>query len=31
MKDPALSEPYFNLGKMHEHGLGTERDLTGAY
>lgn len=31
MNDPEFAEPYFNLGKMHEHGLGTERDFKGAY
>jgi TPR repeat protein len=29
--DPELSESYFNLGRIHEHGLGIERDLKGAY
>ena len=31
MCDAELAEPYFNLGKMHECGLGTERDFKGAY
>lgn len=31
MCDAELAEPYFNLGKMHESGLGIERDLKGAY
>jgi TPR repeat protein len=31
MSDPSLAEPYFNLGNLHELGLGTERDFRGAY
>lgn len=31
MIDPSMAEPYFNLGNIHEHGLGCERDMKGAY
>ena len=29
--DPQLSDSYFNLGRIHELGLGIDRDLKGAY
>ena len=31
MEDPLLPEPYYNLAKMHEYGLGTPRDQKSAF
>lgn len=31
LADAALAEPYFLLGTLQEHGLGTERNLKCAY
>lgn len=31
MEDPKNPEPFYNLAKMHEHGLGTVRDQKQAF
>ena len=31
MEDPNSPEPYYNLAKMHEFGLGTPKDLKQAF
>lgn len=31
LQDPQLADPYYNLGKMHEYGLGTKIDFKSAF